>query len=234
MQIWLQVAVWRREYHYSPRLPLFPSFSFSFSSSPSPFRFSFIVCFRFSPSPSLLHFKYKRHHFIPYKISVWDITNEKHIRSFATANILTCLDWSPHDPTLIAYGTDRGVVKVVNYLESTSHQLKENDTAITALRWNPKVKDKLIVGDDIGNIYLYDVEANSKRKLKSNQNNLGSVVDLHWDPLSENYFLAGFRNGILLYFQRIFYKFLFIGVVILFDVDTEMEIQSFEMQSTGT
>lgn len=37
-----------------------------------------------------------------------------------------------------------------------------------------------------------------------------------------------------LHFKLFFILILFIGMVILFDVDTEMEIQAFEMQSTGT
>jgi hypothetical protein len=57
---------------------------------------------------------------------------------------------------------------------------------------------RLVVGDENGNVILYDVEANTKRKMKTNQP-LGSVVELHWDPLSENYLLAAFKSGLFLF-----------------------------------
>lgn len=53
---------------------------------------------------------------------------------------------------------------------------------------------RLVIGDDNGNVIIYDVEANTKRKLKTTHQ-VSSVVELHWDPLSENYLLAAFKNG---------------------------------------
>ena len=53
---------------------------------------------------------------IENRILIWDVVTERNVKSFTTAETPTTLDWCPHDPSLIAYGTDTGKSRAIRIL----------------------------------------------------------------------------------------------------------------------
>lgn len=74
---------------------------------------------------------------------------------------------------------------------------------------------RFATGDAAGLVVVVDTETKSSKLLKMDK--AEAVMDIQWDPLSDNYVLIAYRNG----------------NIRLFDADTEKEMQAYEVQMGG-
>lgn len=158
----------------------------------------------------------------------WNVGDESEQSSLTLPNIPLMIDWSGHS------GIDSSVAILlktgeVALWDPTSNQAKfgppidslTSSVFSTGLRWNHATGAggrgaQLAVGRIDGSVLIWD---KSRNKIIQRFENLtskdgvrvGEVVDLSWDPLSNQYLLVGFSSGLLL----------------LLDVDSGIVLQEF-------
>lgn len=153
------------------------------------------------------------------RISIWDVAAEKHYKTFPINETPLCLDWSPHSDSEIVYGTDHGLVQILDHNKKEGLLVKEGEgIAIKVVRFSPKVRGMIAVGDADGNAFVYRLDPLHRKRLRVSPapstaaRNECAVLDVQWDPMSTNYLLVAHAYG----------------SIALFDCDSEDEIRRVE------
>jgi WD40 repeat protein len=77
---------------------------------------------------------------------------------------------------------------------------------------------KLAAGNVDGSVFIYDTTSKGYKFIKSNlDNSKTEVIDLQWDPLSDNYLLVAYKNG----------------AIKLLDTDSGQDVFVYEVSPTG-
>jgi WD40 repeat protein len=151
------------------------------------------------------------------QVTIWDIESEEAKFSTKLDAPPLAMDWASAGDQL-AFVLDNGDVKLWNYAAGTQSKLfsiAPKDSA-KVLRWHPHVLTRLLVGDTVGSLHIYDlVNAKATKILGKAKTSKDPVTDAQWDPLSEIYLLAAFQDGSL----------------ILYDASTQQELHTFDKQA---
>jgi len=148
---------------------------------------------------------------------IWDIENEAEKCSIKLDATPVAMDWASSGDQ-VAFVLENGDVKAWNYTTGTQSKLfsvAAKDSA-KVLRWHPHVATRLLVGDTVGSIHVYDsVNGKVIKILGKAKTSKDPVTDAQWDPLSEVYLLAAFQDGSL----------------VLYDANTQQELHTFDKQA---
>jgi WD40 repeat protein len=142
------------------------------------------------------------------RVSKWSINDDKELASVTLPNIPMMVDWGAGhaDPENVAILLKPGIVALwdgnsskINPLDN----LKEGNH--TCIRWNHGGKPAtLAVGRADGTVLIYDksrnkiafkIEPPANKDQSGNNVKTGEVIDIQWDPLSNQYLLAVYRSG---------------------------------------
>jgi WD40 repeat protein len=129
------------------------------------------------------------------------------------------IDWNPFDPNFIAISCDDGDLRIWNVQMNSALIVSEVDfSPVTAMRYSPRVMGLIACGHEDNSVSFYDTATRKCRRCKASKDRVGQgVLDLQWDPLSDNYILVSFDSG----------------DVALFDYVSLEEMRTFERQSGG-
>jgi photosystem II stability/assembly factor-like uncharacterized protein len=109
---------------------------------------------------------------------------------------LDLLSISPHSLDLVfATGTEQGLYKTQNGGQNWQQVIDDN-LKITAIAFNPLLKDEIILGDNRGIIYLFNNQENSYQPLFTIKN-AGAIKSIAVSPnfASDNTFWVGTEKG---------------------------------------
>ena len=129
------------------------------------------------------------------------------------------IDWNPFDQNFIAISCDDGDLRIWNVQTNSALIVSEVDfSPVTAMRYSPRVMGLIACGHEDNSVSFYDTATRKCRRCKASKDRVGQgVLDLQWDPLSDNYILVSFDSG----------------DVALFDYVSLEEMRTFERQSGG-
>jgi WD40 repeat protein len=153
-------------------------------------------------------------------VTIWHLQTE---RSVQFLKFDECepelIDWNPFDQNLIAISCDDGDLRIWNLQTNSALIVSEVDfSPVTAMRYSPRVMGLIACGHEDNSVSFYDTATRKCRRCKASKDRVGQgVLDLQWDPLSDNYILVSFDSG----------------DVALFDYVSLEEMRTFERQSGG-
>lgn len=154
------------------------------------------------------------------RVAIWDLDNEEERCGTKVDSPPMLMDWAPAGDR-IALALDSGEIRLWEYREADKQtKLFSLDKAVSAkvLRFHPRVATKMLVGDSVGSLHIYDQQANKRVQIVGKaKTSKDPVTDAQWDPLSEEYLLVAFGDGSLT----------------LFDASTQREVHSFDKQPQG-
>eukprot|EP00761_Pharyngomonas_kirbyi_P003963 gb/GECH01003967.1/.p1 GENE.gb/GECH01003967.1/~~gb/GECH01003967.1/.p1 ORF type:complete len:1212 (+),score=249.40 gb/GECH01003967.1/:1-3636(+) len=112
---------------------------------------------------------------------------------------LTAIESSPTDTSIVALGAARGGVKFFDVKTKDSVVFNsEQFCHITVTRQNRRSPVNYLVGTEKGQIFLANCKTAKGQKI---DNHTSRVIALEWDPLSDNYFIAGWEDGTIKLFD---------------------------------
>jgi len=125
------------------------------------------------------------------EVAIWDIESEEAKVSIKLDADPLAMDWASSGDQL-AFVLDNGDVKLWNHtagVQSKLFSVVAKDSA-KVLRWHPHVVTRLLVGDTVGSLHIYDlVNAKVIKRLGKAKTSKDPVTDAQWDPLSTEYLL---------------------------------------------
>ena len=135
-------------------------------------------------------------------VIVWDVEVEMKLYTLTLDSPPTHVQWCPGDPEKIAIASENSIVRLWQPLASTSLVSRDfNFSKITVLRWNKRIACLLAAGHIDSSITIYNSASQSAHRIKCADSKFGShtdgVVDLQWDPLSDQYLIAAFGSGLM-------------------------------------
>eukprot|EP01116_Phalansterium_solitarium_P012909 TRINITY_DN2963_c0_g1_i1.p1 TRINITY_DN2963_c0_g1~~TRINITY_DN2963_c0_g1_i1.p1 ORF type:complete len:1237 (+),score=444.65 TRINITY_DN2963_c0_g1_i1:142-3852(+) len=146
-------------------------------------------------------------------VLIWDVHTEKIVASRQMKDVPVAMDWSPFLETSIAIADESTHLQAWDYTGPPKTRLLNTDAKAKVLRWSTRVVGRLAQGNEDSTVHVVDMSRGILRRIRPESDTpLGYVVDVQWDPLSDNYLLIGFR----------------VGSIRMFDVDTMQPMRLFE------
>jgi WD40 repeat protein len=138
-------------------------------------------------------------------VTVWDVEKEVSVHTLTLDSPALHVQWCRGDPEMIAIASEDGIVRFWNPMASKSLVSREFAfSPVTVLRWSYKVRSMLASGHADCSIHVFNTangEASGGHRIKCSDAKFGNhtdgVVDLQWDPLSDNYLIASFGSGVM-------------------------------------
>ena len=153
-------------------------------------------------------------------VTLWNLETERSVQFLKFDECEPELvDWNPFDPNVIAISCDDGDLRIWNLQLNSALVVSEVDfSPVTAMRYSPRVMGLIACGHEDNCVSFYDTATRKCRRCKASKDRVGQgVLDLQWDPLSDNYILVSFDSG----------------DVALYDYVSLEEMRTFERQSGG-
>jgi len=155
-------------------------------------------------------------------VSVWDVETESTLYTLSLDSPPILVQWCRGDPEKIAIASENGTVRLWQPVASNSLVSRDfNFSKVAVLRWNVKIACLLAAGHADCSITIYNSASQSPHRIKCADSKYGGhtdgVVDLQWDPLSDNYLIAAFGSGLM-------------G---LFDTDKQVQVRAFDKSPGG-
>lgn len=134
------------------------------------------------------------------QLHIWDMNTGALVhRSSLTQSRLTAVECGSSEGNLVALGTSRGRGLFLNVqTKEISEYSGDFDCSVHVIRQNGRIPSNFLFGSEKGHIYY--VNSKTSRGLKITQY-ASRLVAAEWDPLSENYFIAGWADGTIKLFD---------------------------------
>ncbi|KAL8558969.1 hypothetical protein ACOMHN_028281 [Nucella lapillus] len=140
-------------------------------------------------------------------VIVWSVSQQRALATLTVKVAPTCIGWSHHDPTCLAYISGRGPLYMWNYTEKRPPALmkdSQNFSAnITMFRWHPHKPGMAVFGHHDGSISVLTIGSKGSKHMLApeleEEEEVDPVTALAWDPLSTDYLLlANSQTGVRL------------------------------------
>ena len=157
-----------------------------------------------------------------HSVRVWDVQHEATVFTLLLDSIPLFVQWCRGSADTIAIASANGTVRF--WHPTTSKSLVSRDfsfSPVKVLRWSLKVASLLAAGHEDCSISIYNTADQASHRIKCFDSKFGGhtggVVDLQWDPLSDNYLIAAFGSG----------------QIALFDARKKEHVRSFDKSPGG-
>jgi len=150
------------------------------------------------------------------KVAIWDLESEEERFVSKVDSAPQLMDWAPVGDK-IALALETGEVRLWEFRDAGKQSklfvVAQNGAKV--LRWHPRGGTRLLVGDNVGSLHVYDQQTGKKVQIVGkSKTTKDPVTDAQWDPLSEEYLLVAFQDGTLT----------------LYEANTQREVHSFDKQ----
>jgi hypothetical protein len=156
-------------------------------------------------------------------VSVWDVNLEVTLYTLSLDSPPILVQWCRGDAKKVAIASENGIVRFWEPVGSNSLVSREfTFSKITVMRWSARVASLVASGHEDCSINLYNISAQSAHRIKCADSKFGGhtggVLDLQWDPLSDNYLIVSFGSGHMA----------------LFDTDKRTQVRAFDKSPGGS
>ncbi|XP_076467583.1 LOW QUALITY PROTEIN: WD repeat-containing protein 17-like [Babylonia areolata] len=139
------------------------------------------------------------------QIIVWSISQQRSLAVLQSGikEVPTCIRWSHHDNTCLAFISGRGPLYLWQHTEKQAPSIVKDSqnfsTNITMFRWHPKKQGMIVFGHYDGSISILNIGSKGVKHILApeveDDDDVDPVTALAWDPLSVEYLLVANRHS---------------------------------------